>query len=80
MCKSTGIAKLLSPDFKILLCSSFVFVFQSFFFCKDQSTCVYLARLNWIFKYQQGIGGCLIKTGDRISRVPVANFDFYKIF
>jgi len=39
-----------------------------------------LARLNWIFKYQQGIGGGLIKTGDRISRVPVAIFDFYKIF
>jgi len=76
---STEIAKLLSPNFNILLCSTFVIFFKVSlcFLCKDQSICVYWARLNLIFEYQQGIGGGLIKTGGRIFTCPSDDFFYF---
>jgi len=81
MGNSTGFAKLLSPEFKTELCSSFVIFFKVslFCFCKDQSIYVYWGCLKLIFKYQQGIGGGFIKTGVAFSRVPVTIFNIYQI-
>jgi len=60
MFNSTGIAKVMFPEFTIPLCSSIIIFFKVSLFLTNQYICVYKDRSNLLIQYQQGSVGGLI--------------------